>query len=237
MARSSLKSRSAFITASPAASVGPSSAATDPYTGQDYSHRKEWILDRLRELAGLFSIEVCGYSVMSNHLHLVLRNRPDIAEQWSDDEVALRWCKVFPHRDEATGEPVEPGEPDLAMLVANPERLVELRKRLASLSWFMRCLCEKIARAANREDGSGGRFWAGRFKSVALVDEAAMLACSVYVDLNPIRAGLALTPEESTYTSGCDRIRSMAEISTSMPSNDEPSLLRAPGAPTPGSVS
>ena len=53
----------------------------DPYTGKDYSHRKEWILDRMRELAGLFAIEVCGYSVMSNHLHLVLRNRPDIAEQ------------------------------------------------------------------------------------------------------------------------------------------------------------
>jgi putative transposase len=47
----------------------------DTHTGQDYSHRKEWILDRLRELAGLFAIEVCGYSVMSNHLHLVLRKR------------------------------------------------------------------------------------------------------------------------------------------------------------------
>jgi hypothetical protein len=63
----------------------------DPYTGQDFSHRKEWILDRMRELAGLFAVEVCGYSVMSNHLHPVLRNRPDIAEQWSDDEIALRW--------------------------------------------------------------------------------------------------------------------------------------------------
>ena len=115
----------------------------DPYTGQDFSHRKEWILDRMRELAGLFAIEVCGYSVMSNHLHLVLRNRPDIAEQWSADETALRWCKVFPPRHDATGEPVEPGEHDLAMLTANSERLAELRKRLGNLSWFMRCLCEK----------------------------------------------------------------------------------------------
>ena len=80
----------------------------DKYTGQDFSHRKEWILDRLRELAGLFPIEVCGYSVMSNHLHLVLRNRPDVAGQWSADEIALRWCRVFPPRDDATGEPVEP---------------------------------------------------------------------------------------------------------------------------------
>ena len=67
------------------------------------------------------------------------------------------------------------------MVAADSERLVELRQRLASLSWFMRCLCEKIARAANEEDGSSGRFWAGRFRSVALLDAAAMLACSVYV--------------------------------------------------------
>ena len=193
----------------------------DTYTGQDYSHRKEWILDRLRELAGLFAIEVCGYSVMSNHLHLVLRNRPDIAGRWSADEIALRWCRVFPPRDDATGEPVEPGVHDLAMLANNSERLAELRQRLANLSWFMRCLCEKIARTANQEDGSSGRFWAGRFKSVALLDEAAILACSVYVDLNPIRAGLATTPEESAYTSGCNRIRSMSEISTKLTSTDE----------------
>jgi hypothetical protein len=197
----------------------------DPYTSQDYSHRKEWILDRLRELAGLFAIDICGYSVMSNHLHLVLRNRPDIAGQWSADEIALRWCRVFPPRDDATGEPREPGDRDLAMLTANSERLAEVRKRLADLSWFMRCLCEKIARAANHEDGSSGRFWAGRFKSVALLDEAAILACSVYVDLNPIRAGLATTPEDSVYTSGRDRIRSMLEISTKLTSSDEHSTL------------
>jgi REP element-mobilizing transposase RayT len=185
----------------------------DPYTGHDYSHRKGWILERLRELAGLFSIEICGYTVMSNHLHVVLRNRPDIARQWSDHDIALRWCMVFPRRDDATGQPVEPDQYDLAMITADQERLMELRKRLASVSWFMRCLCEKIARMANDEESSSGRFWAGRFKSMALLDEAAILACSVYVDLNPIRAGLAATPEESTYTSGCDRIRSVAACS------------------------
>ncbi len=101
------------------------------------------------------------YSVMSNHLHLVLRNRPDIAGQWSADEVALRWCRVFPPRDDATGEPVEPGVHDLAMLANNSERLAELRQRLSNLSWFMRCLCEKIARTANHEEGSNGRFLKG----------------------------------------------------------------------------
>jgi REP element-mobilizing transposase RayT len=193
----------------------------DPYTGKDFSHRKVWILDRMRELAGLFAIEVCSYSVMSNHLHLVLRNRPDITEQWPADEVALRWWRLFPPRDDATGEPAEPGEHDLAMITGNTERLSELRKRLSNVSWFMRCLCEKIARDGNAEDGTGGRFWAGRFKSVALLDEAAILSCSVYVDLNPIRAGLATTPEESEFTSGRDRIRSMDGTSCRLTSEDE----------------
>jgi len=130
-----------------------------------------------------------------------------------------------PPRDDATGEPVEPREHDLAMLTVNSDRLAEVRKRLANLSWFMRCLCEKIARAANHEDCSSGRFWAGRFKSVALLDEAAMLACSVYVDLNPIRAGLATTPEESAYTSGRDRIQSMRETSTRSTSKVEDSPI------------
>jgi REP element-mobilizing transposase RayT len=62
---------------------------TDSYTGRDYSHRKAWVLDRLRQLAGLFGVEVCDYAIMSNHVHIVLRNRSDVARQWSDDEVAI----------------------------------------------------------------------------------------------------------------------------------------------------
>jgi REP element-mobilizing transposase RayT len=195
----------------------------DSYSGRDYSHRKAWILDRLRALAGLFGVEVCGYAIMSNHLHLVLRNRPDRVEQWSDAEVALRWRKLFPQRDDTSGEPTEPDDHDLAMLMANADRLATLRGRLSSLSWFMRCLCEWVARAANREDRSAGRFWAGRFKSQPLLDEAALLACSVYVDLNPIRAGIATTPEESQFTSGADRIQSLAGTPGSLHSSREES--------------
>jgi REP element-mobilizing transposase RayT len=186
---------------------------TDSYSGRDYGHRKAWIVDRLRQLAGLFGVEVCDYAIMSNHLHLVLRNRPDIVQGWSETEVALRWRKLFPRRSEVTGELAEPDDHDLAMLTADTDRLATLRTRLASLSWFMRCLCEWVARAANDEEHSSGRFWAGRFKSQPLLDEAALLACSVYVDLNPIRAGIAATPEESEFTSGCDRIRSLTEAS------------------------
>ncbi|MGO9923801.1 MAG: transposase [Isosphaeraceae bacterium] len=207
---------------------------TDSYKGRDYGHRKAWVLDRLRQLAGLFGVEVCDYAIMSNHLHIVLRNRPDVARQWSDDEVAIRWRKLFPQRDELTGEPREPDRHDVAMLTADADRLAILRSRLASLSWFMRCWCEWVARKANHEEGSFGRFWAGRFKSQPLLDESALLACSVYVDLNPVRAGIAATPEESQFTSGFDRIHSLAEHTAASPSSSRGvSGIDACGPPEP----
>ena len=75
----------------------------------------------------------------------------------------------------------------------------------------MRALAEPIAWRSNAEDKVTERFWEGRFKSQKLADETAVLACSAYVDLNLVRAGVAATPEVSQYTSAYERIAAEQE--------------------------
>ena len=179
----------------------------DALTGRDFSHRKALLVARLQDLATLFAIDVCAYAILATHYHLILRIRPDMAALWSDREVARRWLTLFPRRHDPQGTPMPPEEEDICALADQAERVAELRRRLSSLSWFMGRLNEFLARAANKEDRVKGRFWESRFKCQVLLDDAAIAACMVYVDLNPIRAGMARTPEESDFTSIQERIR------------------------------
>jgi len=162
-------------------------------------------------LASVFGIDILTYAILSNHMHLVIRNRPDVVNSWSDRELAIRWLRVFPGRriDEQLAEPMTS---DVDIIVNNKERLAIVKLRMSDPSWFMRALCEPIARMANQHDECTGRFWEGRFKAQKITDEAGLLACSMYVDLNPIRAAMAETPEESVHTSAFDRIRSIQAI-------------------------
>ena len=183
----------------------------DPFSGESFEHRREWIRQRLEFLASVFGIDCLTYTVMSNHLHLVLRSRPDVVATWSDEEVARRWLRLFPQRREKDGSPAEPTKPELQMIVNDPNVLAERRRRLSDLSWWMRCTAENIARRSNREDQVTGHFWEGRYKAQLLLDEASLLACSAYVDLNPVRAAIAQTPEASQFTGAKDRIDDLAE--------------------------
>lgn len=183
-------------------------AGVDAVTGKDYEFRREWIRCRMERLASVFGIDVLTYAILSNHMHLVVRTRPDVVATWSNYDVALRWLRVFPGRriDEQLAEPTTIG---VKMLANNPERIAEIRRRLSDPSWFMRALSEPIARLANRQDECTGHFWEGRFKAVAITDEAGLLACSMYVDLNPVRAAMAASPEQAKHTSAYDRIESL----------------------------
>ena len=172
----------------------------DKATGRDYEHRRGWVKERIQQLAGVFAVEVCAYAIMSNHSHMVLWCRPSVAAMWTAEEVARRWLMVFGPR----GREWTDGE--IAGFAKDEKQVAEWRARLSSVSWYMRCLNEYIARQANKEDGCKGRFWEGRFKSQLLADDGAVLACMAYVDLNPVRAKMAERLEESEFTSVFDRI-------------------------------
>jgi len=179
----------------------------DTDTGENYDHRRQWIVDRIDLLTQNFSIEVCAYAIMSNHYHLVLYVDYENSLTLSAEEVVQRWWTLFPPKmmQEETSDEIIAFH--LNRLAADEEKVQIWRDRLADLSWFMKCLNEPIARMINQEDGCTGRFWEGRFKSQLLLDSAALIACMAYVDLNPVRAKIADTPEKSEYTSIASRIK------------------------------
>ena len=132
------------------------------------------------------------------------------ARNWDQVEVIERWRKLF-----GGGVLIERYLAGQCKTEAELDKVTEIaetwRTRLMDISWFMRCLNESIARQANKEDNCKGRFWEGRFKSQALHDESALLACMVYVDLNPVRAGMCETPEASDFTSIQQRLQAYQE--------------------------
>jgi hypothetical protein len=137
----------------------------DPLTGKNYDHRKLWIEDGLQRLSAAMGIDLIGFSILSNHFHLILRSRPDVVATWDDCEVARRWLMLCPARKGQDGRPLEPNEGELNSIRNDPERLRCIRSRLSDISWWMRLLCQKIAMRANREDEELGKFFQSRVKA------------------------------------------------------------------------
>lgn len=179
-------------------------AGFDKPTKTSFEHRRQWIVDRMMFLSEVFSIHICSYAVMSNHYHIVVKVSDN--KQWHTRQIFATWNKLYslPYlaekfmRNEMTSK---------AELRQVKKLAKKYRKRLMNISWFMKCLNEYIAVKANAEDNCKGHFWEARFKSQALLGERALLTCMSYVDLNPIRAAMAQTPETSDYTSIQARIK------------------------------
>ena len=178
----------------------------DHSTGENYDHRKQWLVSRLRFLSYVYAIDICAYAVLSNHYHVVLHIDKQRAQSWSDLEVVERWLQLYKGNVLVDRWVADPNAIDNASLLKVQAYIELWRERLCSISWFMRGVNETIARMANKEEGCSGRFWEGRFKSQALLDEAAVLSCMTYVDLNPVRAGVEKDLCDSNFTSVQQRL-------------------------------
>lgn len=194
----------------------------EDHTGRNYEHRRAWITERFNSLATIFAIDVVVYAVMHNHYHVVLHVDKDRVMQWDDNEVIQRWHQLVKTSTDLTPTP----------------EIIELwRNNLHSISWFMRMMNEYVARQANQEDDVTGRFWEGRFRSQALLDEGALLTCAAYVDLNPIRAKMTTTLENSDYTAIQQRLAIQAKtqppLESLMPFQSEKSTQTTNSVNTP----
>lgn len=175
-----------------------------------FAHRKRWLQERLEFLSSLMAVDIYAFQILGNHIHVLVGIRPDTVAGWTDREVVRRYLKICPCRWKRVAKGLDPdGEPtdqEIELELSKPDRIVELRRRLSCLSWFNAKLKEPIARRANTEDGCKGRFWDGRFRSLAVLDQDALVTVAVYVDLNAVRAGVADRLEDIQHGSIGDRI-------------------------------
>lgn len=176
-------------------------------TGQDYGHRKQWLIDRMHLLARCFALDVEAYAIMDNHFHIVAYYDPTLADTWSDEEVVDRWLVAFPpkHRNGSVRE--DQIQRLRTLFLSNPRSVEHQRGTLGCMSMFMKYLKQPISRWANKEDGCSGHFFEQRFYSGALLSETAVLATMAYVDLNPIRANIHKTVARCRYTSMAERLK------------------------------
>ena len=168
----------------------------DAVTKRNFKHRKQWIEDRLLKLSEVFCIDIGAYAVMSNHYHVVLRVDVSGADKLSDDQVIARMSRLYRCN---SGMKRHIGSLPLTETeqLACKKQIAHWRSLLTDISRFMAEVNQYIARRANIEEDCKGKFWEARFHSQAILDTASLLRTLVYVDLNPVRAGVAQTPEDS----------------------------------------
>jgi REP element-mobilizing transposase RayT len=167
----------------------------------DHAHRKAWICALMAELLDVFQIDLHAWAVLANHVHFILRPRPDRVAALSAERLTRLAMQAMPARTGIANEVLPATESVVRRYSRNAAWVEEHRKRLGSISWLMKLFKQRISYRANAEDRCRGHFWESRFLSVPLLEMGAIVACMAYVDANPFRAGVAERPEQADWTS------------------------------------
>ncbi len=164
-------------------------------------NEKDKFVEILDGLSDLFFVKIIGFSVMNNHFHLLIKME---STEHFDDKKIIDRLRGYYQRE---------------LILANPE-ICKFKEKLGDISEFMKLLKQKFALWYNRQNNRKGHFWSDRFKSVLIENGESLLNCLAYIDLNAVRADIAVVPEEYRWCSisyrmkNCDQrnFLSMEEI-------------------------
>ncbi len=84
----------------------------------------------MEELSRVFAVEVAGFAVLDNHLHLLVRISPESSSSWSDEEVVQRWGRLFPPRGKDR-KPLPVSEAWVQQKLPDQKFVEKARRRLA----------------------------------------------------------------------------------------------------------
>ena len=173
----------------------------DPLTGIDFSYRRECVEKLIEFLASVCAIDVGNYSILSNHFHIIPRTRPDIAQLWSNEELAYRYQQSWPRWDAEKKEWSRVVyDEDIRRLAQNAPKITEIRDKISTLSHFMARLKEPLAKLFNAESKTSGHFWEARFSCRELESSGAVATAMFYNDLNQLKARLSDTFEDADHS-------------------------------------
>ena len=147
---------------------------------------KERLFRLAVELSRFYSLDLLSVVVLGNHWHIVC-SAP--AEAPGKEQVIANW------RAYKGTQPVEPNWDDEATVA-------RLAARMRDISCFVKDLQQRFTCWYNRTRTKGrrGGLWADRFKNVILEGNTALWDCLTYVEMNPVRAGLAESPGDYRFS-------------------------------------
>ncbi len=164
--------------------------------GQEFllrNNEKDKFVEILEDLSNLFFVKVIGFSVMSNHFHLLIKME---SVQHFDNEIITNRMRDYYNRE---------------FILSNAE-IYKLKEKLGDISEYMKLLKQKFALWYNKQNNRKGHFWSDRFKSVLIENGESLLNCLAYIDLNSVRADITTYPEDYKWSSISYRIKNYDQI-------------------------